>query len=83
MIPLSIFLIAWLILLGIYVLLALVSMTQMIRFSVASSMTYFSTGVFLLVAILVISVTGIYLMTVDWTLGLDMGNIFQGPSIPL
>lgn len=55
----------------------------MIRFGVASTMTYFSTGVYLVVALLVIAVTSIYLATVDWTLGLDIAGMLQPPGIPL
>jgi hypothetical protein len=77
MIPLSIFLIAWLVLLGIYALLALVSIVQMVRFGVSGSMTYFSTGIYLAVAAFVLTATVLYFLTVDWSLGLDVGSLFS------
>jgi hypothetical protein len=83
MIPLGIFLILWIILLAIYVFLAFVSIVQMVRFGVASSMTYFSTGAFLTVAAIVIIATAIYLLTVDWSVGLDIQSMLQPPGIPL
>lgn len=78
MIPLSIFLIAWLVLLGIYGLLALVSIVQMVRFGVAGSMTYFSTVIYVVVAFIAIGATTLYILTVDWSLALDVGGIFAG-----
>jgi hypothetical protein len=83
MIPLPVFLIAWLILLGIYVMLSLISMMQMVRFGIASTMTYFSTAIFLIVAVLMIGGTGLYLATVDWSLGLDLGSVFQSSPLSL
>jgi hypothetical protein len=83
MIPLSVFLLIWIVLLVIYALLALVSVIQMIRFGVASTMTYFSTGVFLVVALIAIAATCVYFTTVDWSLGLNIGGLFQAPTIPL
>lgn len=76
MIPLSFFLIAWLIFLGIYGILALVSIMQMVRFGVAGSMTYFSTAIYIVVAFIAIGATAAYLLTVDWNLALDLGGIF-------
>lgn len=83
MISLSFFLILWVILLAIYAFLALISVTQMIRFGVASSMTYFSTGIFLAVAIIVVLVTVGYFLTVDWSIGFDLQSILQPPGISL
>jgi hypothetical protein len=83
MISLSFFLILWIILLAIYAFLALISVAQMIRFGVASSMTYFSTGIFLTVAAVVIIATIGYLFTVDWSIGFDLQSILQPPGISL
>lgn len=77
MIPLSTFLIAWLIFLGLYGILALISIMQMVRFGVAGSMTYFSTAIYLVVALIAIGATAAYLMTVDWTLALDLGGVLN------
>lgn len=83
MIPLSVFLIAWIILLAIYAIISLISIIQMVRFGIASSMTYFSTAVFLIVALIGIGGTCFYLATVDWSIGLDIASIFRPPTISL
>jgi hypothetical protein len=80
MIPLYLFLAAWLVLLVIYGFVAFISIVQMVRFGLASSMTYFSTGIFLFVAGIVLAGTTIYLATVDWSLALDVTSIFGGTS---
>lgn len=66
MIPLSYFLIAWFIFLAIYLLMALISVLQMVRLGLAGAGTFLSTAVFLVVVVLVILGTGGYLVTVDW-----------------
>lgn len=75
MIPLSLFLIIWLVLLGVYAILAFFSVIQMLRYGVAGPMSVFSTGIFLVVAVLVIAGTGLYLLTVDWSLGIEIGGL--------
>lgn len=80
MIPLSVFLIAWFVLLGIYGILSLISIMQMIRFGVAGTMTYISTFLFVAVAAFVIVGVGLYLLTVDWGLSLDFSKMLQPPS---
>ena len=83
MIPLSYFLIAWILLIALYAVLAVVTVIQMVRFAVASNMTYFSTAVFLIVAFLGLGATLVYFLTVDWTSGVNLGTIFQAPTISL
>jgi hypothetical protein len=74
-IPLSIFLVVWLVLLAIFSLVALVSVIQMLRFGVAGPGTYVSTGFFLIVVALVVGSTLLYLTGVDWSLGLTLGDV--------
>ncbi|MFA6429983.1 MAG: hypothetical protein WCV84_05830 [Patescibacteria group bacterium] len=72
MIPLSWFLIAWLILVAIFALLALFTIAINTRYGFASLGTYSATAIFLLVAVGVILTTGGYLMTVDWSQSLNV-----------
>lgn len=81
MIPLIIFLIAWLILFGIYALLALVSVIQMARFAISGKTAYTVTAIFLAVAGFVILLTGVYIVSVDWSQGLEFSNILESPYI--
>ncbi|MCI0479237.1 hypothetical protein L0Y59_01710 [Candidatus Uhrbacteria bacterium] len=71
-IPLIYFLIAWLILLAMFALLALVSVVQMLRFGVAGSGTYVSTAVFLGVTAFVVGGVGLYAAGTDWSSTLDI-----------
>ena len=77
MIPLSYFLIFWLVLIVIHAIASFISIVQMTRFSVAGPMVYVSTIGFLAVSLLVILTTGAYLLTVDWSQALDVGSVFS------
>jgi hypothetical protein len=79
MIPLSIFLIPWAILLLIHVLLSLVSVIQMLRFGMSGSMASFSTALFLIVSAMVILATVMYFLSVDWSLSIEFG-MFSKPG---
>ena len=72
MIPLSVFLIAWLVFLGLYAVMSLASVLQMLRFGIAGFGTWASTSLFLLVAFVVIAGSGFYFMSVDWTQTVDV-----------
>ena len=67
MIPLIWFLIAWLVLVAIFSVLALVSITVYTRFGLESFGTHALNAIFLIVAVLVILGTAGYLFTVDWS----------------
>ncbi len=66
MIPLYAFLIAWLAFIGIYAIMALLSVIQMVRFGIANVGTYLSTVLFLAVLIVVLLGTGSTLIGIDW-----------------
>ncbi|MBU1032989.1 MAG: hypothetical protein ABII13_04420 [Patescibacteria group bacterium] len=84
MIPLSYFLIAWLVLIGIYAVMSFLSLLQLYRFGIAGPGTYTSSVVFLLVSGAVIVGSLIYFLTVDWSLALNLGGIIPAaPQIPL
>jgi hypothetical protein len=73
MIPLFAFLILWLILVGVYVVLALITMMQMLRFGISSPSAIFLTIFYLIIAIFILGGTALYLFTVDWSIAFDLG----------
>lgn len=73
MIALSWFLLAWLIMLGLFFLVALITLITHLRYGVANFMTYFSTVTFIGVVALALLFTSGYLTQVDWTQNLDLG----------
>lgn len=73
MIPLSWLLIAWLGMLGLFFLVALITLFTHLRYGVASFVTYLSTLLFIGVSAAAILVASNYLVTVDWNQSLDLG----------
>ncbi len=67
MIPLSTFLIAWIVLLAIFGFVLMLTLIQMLRHGLPTTGTYISTFLFLTVIALVILGVGGHLTTVDWT----------------
>lgn len=66
MIPLAYFLIAWLVLLGIFSILLLLTLMQTLRHGLPTPSTYISTFLFLAVIALVVLGVGGHLTGVDW-----------------
>lgn len=81
MIPLYVFLLAWLLFLGLYAIMSFLSVLQMVRFGVAGSGTWLATMAFLVVAFFVIAGSGFYFLTVDWHQSLDVLSII-GSNAP-
>jgi hypothetical protein len=75
MIPLSYFLIAWLVLLGLYFLMSMISVMQMVRFGIAGFGTYAATGIYLVIFVLTVLGCSVYFLTVDWT---EIVVLFEG-----
>jgi hypothetical protein len=75
MIPLSVFLLVWLILLGIHVIFSLITILQMTRFGILGFGTYASTVLFVSITIVTLVICGAYFLTIDWTQPL---TIFDG-----
>lgn len=73
MIPFSWLLLAWLVMLGVFALVALITLFTHVRYGVANVTTYFSTLLFLGVTTGALFLTGTYLMHVDWSQSLDLG----------
>jgi hypothetical protein len=67
MIPLGYFLIAWLVLVAIFALLAFVTVIMNVRYGLSGLMTYLSTACFLIVVCVTLFVVGGFLVTVDWS----------------
>lgn len=82
MLPLSWLLLTWLIMLGLFFLVALITLFTHLRYGVANFMTYFSTLIFVGVTTLALLVTSNYLVQVDWTQTLDLGPTL-GPLFDL
>lgn len=82
MIPMSFLLLAWLVLVAIFVLFALLTIGVHIRFGISNTTTTVTAGIFLTVSILVILATGIYFLQVDWSknVGLFNANSFGIPQ---
>lgn len=72
MIPLSYFLFAWLLLLGLYLIMSLISMMQMLRFGIAGFGTYASTLAYLIIFVLTVLGCSLYFLTVDWTQSVNL-----------
>lgn len=83
MISLSFFLYIWLILLGIYGLLSLISILQMIRFSIGGFVSFSSTLVFIAGVLLVVFATTSYLVQVDWDANLTWSSFFSASPLAL
>ncbi len=66
MLPLSAFLLAWLIAMSVYVFLCLLTVVMALRFGISGFATYMATAGFLIVAAIGLVVTGGYFTTVDW-----------------
>jgi hypothetical protein len=77
MIPLVYFLFAWLILVLLFAIAALVSVLMALRYGLSGPLTTLSTLVFLGVTCLVLVGTAGYLLNVDWTQSI---HLFSLPS---
>lgn len=72
MIPLSYFLIAWVILLAIFGMMTLLTLLQMLKHGLPSPMTYASTFLFLIVTAGVVVGSAMYFAGVDWSSSVEL-----------
>ncbi|HWQ99297.1 MAG TPA: hypothetical protein VN397_00415 [Candidatus Methylomirabilis sp.] len=72
MVSLTVFLIAWIVLLAIFGLLVLLTLVQMLRHGLPSPSTYVTTFLFLLVTAGVVIGTSWYLTGVDWNATINL-----------
>jgi len=77
MIPLFYFLLAWIVFLGLYGLMALMSIYQFMRFGIAQTGTWLTTVIFCTVTFLVVMGTGYLLIGVDWNQSLNLLGMFS------
>ena len=82
MIPLVWLLLAWLVLIGIFALATLLTLTTYLNYGLSSLATYVSTALFLGVVVLVLMGTGSFLLTIDWSQSLNVFGTASG-SLPL
>lgn len=80
MIPLSYFLIAWVILLAIFGVMMLLTLVQMLRHGLPSPWTYITTFIFLIVTAGVVIGSGLYFTGVDWTTTI---NVIPAEVLPI
>ncbi|MFA6161161.1 MAG: hypothetical protein WC766_03195 [Patescibacteria group bacterium] len=83
MIPLIYFLIAWLIFLAIFLIIAIISILQMLRFGLAHPVTELTTAAFILIIAVVVLGTLGYLSGVDLKSSLDLNTIFSLSKPPI
>ena len=67
MIPLAWLLIIWIIGVGIFLLLALLTITLALRFGISGLRTFLFCGLFAFTSFVVIALVGTYALGVDWT----------------
>ncbi len=72
MVSLTLFLIAWIVLLAIYAILVLITLIQMLRHGLPSASAYVTTFVFLLVMAGVVIGTSVYFTGVDWSVTVNV-----------
>jgi len=72
MIPIIWILIAWAIIMVIYLLMTLLTVNTMMRFGVARPGTYLSTAIFLGVIAIVLILVGAFLISMDWSQSIDV-----------
>lgn len=77
MIPIAIFVIIWLIFVAIFMVVALLSVMQMLRFGVRGPETKWAVIFFVGIAICIIVGTLVYLSQIDMKTGLDTKPIFE------
>ncbi len=65
------------ILLGLYFIMAMVSILQMVRFGIAGFGTYASTALFLTIFVITIFGSSLYLLNIDWSQSV---SLFEGFS---
>ncbi|MEK7116282.1 MAG: hypothetical protein AAB879_02725 [Patescibacteria group bacterium] len=81
MLPLSFLLIAWLVFLGLYGVMSLLSVWQMARFGVIGTGTYLSILLFLSGVAISLLVTWTHLAGVDWSHNVNLFGFLNSASL--
>ena len=74
MIPLSFVLLAWFVMMLVFVIFAILSVAIHMRFGLSGTFTTATAGIFLAVGIIVILATGIYFIQIDWSQNIGFAN---------
>lgn len=72
MIPLVFFLFAWMILVGIFLIVALITVYMAVRYGLSGPITAFTTLLFIAVTCFILFGTAFVLMSVDWTQSINL-----------
>ncbi|MFZ6015591.1 MAG: hypothetical protein ACOYUZ_04540 [Patescibacteria group bacterium] len=78
MIPIAVFVIVWLIFVGIFIVISILSIWQMLKFGVAGRETRWSTYLFIGLTLLIIILTLIFLSQVDLQQTLNINVFLEG-----
>lgn len=81
MFPLSWLLLAWLVVVGFFLILALLTLVINIKYAVSSFTTYAMTALFLGVTVLILFLAASYISTVDWSQDVNMTPSFSVNSV--
>jgi len=82
MIPLVYFLFAWLVLVALFAIAALVTVLMALRYGLSGLLTTLSTAIFLIVTCLVLIGMGSYLVGVDWTQNVHVFDAVTSDLVP-
>jgi len=74
-IPLSFFLVIYLILVGLFLLYAVFNLYHIFRHGHFDTASYFMTGLFIAGTILILFISAVYLFGIDFSQGLELFNI--------
>lgn len=83
MIALYWFLLAWMVCIAFFGLMALISIGMNLQFGLEGAGTYVSTTVFVLVSLAALLITANYLFTVDWQQSVSIIPSFSGTYTPI
>lgn len=81
-IPLSLFLIIYLILVGLFLLYALFNLYHIVRFGHFDAASYFMTGLFIAGTLLILFISATYLFGIDFSQGIQLFNGNVTNTIP-
>jgi len=82
-IPLYIFLIIYLIIAGVSMVYALLSLWHVFNFAHLDTASYFTTGIFIGGIVLIIFLSATFILPIDWNTTIELLSTTQNPSTTL
>jgi len=82
MIPLYVFAVIWLVILAIFIVLASLTILQMLRFGINEALTKYVTLVFVVISVIIIGLTLFGLSRIDLTEGINLQSTLDQFFIP-